>query len=97
MPYPLTLPGCDTLCPLEKFKELTRSLVPEDWSEECSLTKPSKSLGSGLPFSLQLLPFVGLLICTLSLLLLLTAVFLRHKSRVSELLGNSRSTGYESL
>jgi len=96
-PYPLTLPGCATLCPLEKFKQLTGSLVPEDWANECSLTSPSESLGSGLPFSMQLLPFVALVICTLSLLLLLTALFVRYKSRVGELLGYGRSSGYESL
>jgi len=100
-PYPLTLPGCDTLCPLEKFKQLTQSLVPEDWSDECSLTAsdslPTKPLPSGLPFSMQLLPFVGLLICALSLLLLLAVLFSRYKSRARELLANSRSSGYERL
>ena len=101
MPYPLTLPGCDTLCPLEKFKQLTENLVPKDWSEECSITSPpslpTKHLGSGLPFSMQLLPFVGLVICALSLLLLLAVLFSRYKSRARELLANSRSSGYERL
>jgi len=102
-PYPLTLPGCDHLCPLEKFKQLTQSLVPEDWSEECSLTTaasdslPTKSLPSGLPFSLQLLPFIGLIICALSLILLLAVLFSRYKSRARQLLANSRSSGYERL
>ena len=102
-PYPLTLPGCDNLCPLEKFKQLTQSLVPDDWSEECSLTAaasdslPTKLLPSGLPFSLQLLPFIGLIICALSLILLLAVLFSRYKSRARELLANSRSSGYERL
>jgi len=92
MPHPLTLPGCDTLCPLEKFKQLTGSLIPEDWSKECSLIQPSRPSDSGgVPISIQLLPFVGLVICATSLLLLLTLLFLRcQKNRV-------RSSGYESL
>lgn len=36
-PYELTLPGCSTLCPLEKFESLTRHLRPENWKEECGL------------------------------------------------------------
>merc|ERR1712222_253928 len=86
---------------LEMFKQLTQSLVPEDWSDECSLTAsdslPTKPLPSGLPFSMQLLPFVGLLICALSLLLILAVLFSRYKSRARELLANSRSSGYERL
>jgi len=96
-PFPLTLPGCDVLCPLEKFKQLTGSLVPDNWSEECSLTTSTKLLGSGLPFSLQLLPFVGLVICGLFLLLIITLLFSRYKSRAREVLVNSRSSGYERL
>ena len=96
-PFPLTLPGCDVLCPLEKFKQLTGSLVPDNWSEECSLTTSTKLLGSGLPFSLQLLPFVGLVICGLFLLLIITLLFSRFKSRAREVLVNSRSSGYERL
>jgi len=36
-PYVLTIPGCDQLCPLSKFKDLTYSVRPEDWREECGL------------------------------------------------------------
>uniref|UniRef100_A0A8C4N9C7 Acid phosphatase 2, lysosomal n=1 Tax=Eptatretus burgeri TaxID=7764 RepID=A0A8C4N9C7_EPTBU len=34
-PYPLTLPGCTHACPLEKFLELTASIVPIDWHRLC--------------------------------------------------------------
>jgi len=36
-PYVLTIPGCDQLCPLSKFKDLTYSVRPVDWKEECDL------------------------------------------------------------
>merc|ERR1712179_821547 len=36
-PYVLTIPGCDQLCPLSKFKDLTYSVRPGDWREECGL------------------------------------------------------------
>ncbi|KAJ8954162.1 hypothetical protein NQ318_005756 [Aromia moschata] len=31
----LTVPGCDSFCPLEKLMELTEDVVPQDWEEEC--------------------------------------------------------------
>lgn len=31
----MTLPGCNTLCPLNEFINLTRNAVPEDWEREC--------------------------------------------------------------
>ncbi|KAF5903240.1 lysosomal acid phosphatase-like, partial [Clarias magur] len=35
--YNLTLPGCDHQCPLQKFINLTRSVIPKDWQKECKL------------------------------------------------------------
>jgi lysosomal acid phosphatase len=43
-PYVLTLPGCDPSCPLKKFKELTLSILPEDWTAECSEASSSTSV-----------------------------------------------------
>ncbi|KAI4494313.1 hypothetical protein M0802_008996 [Mischocyttarus mexicanus] len=42
-PNLLTFSGCDTLCPLDKFIELTKDVIPEDWHKEC-LIKHEKSV-----------------------------------------------------
>ena len=34
-PYILTIPGCQQLCPLPMFKELTQRLRPGNWAGEC--------------------------------------------------------------
>ena len=34
-PYNIIIPGCSNLCPLEMFKELTETVRPQDWLEEC--------------------------------------------------------------
>uniref|UniRef100_A0A8C6YRJ3 acid phosphatase n=1 Tax=Nothoprocta perdicaria TaxID=30464 RepID=A0A8C6YRJ3_NOTPE len=34
-PYLLTLPGCTSSCPLEKFAELVSPMIAENWSKEC--------------------------------------------------------------
>ena len=36
-PKLLILPGCIQACPLEQFISLTKSVIPEDWEEECSI------------------------------------------------------------
>lgn len=33
----MQIPGCDELCSLEKFEELTAYLITEDWKSECQL------------------------------------------------------------
>nr|CAD7260514.1 unnamed protein product [Timema shepardi] len=35
-PYLLQLPGCDTLCPLDSFVELTKPIIPDDLTTECA-------------------------------------------------------------
>lgn len=37
-PYVMTLPGCQPLCPLAKFKHLTSRYIPVNILEECGLT-----------------------------------------------------------
>ena len=32
---PLLFVDCTVLCPVDQFFELTRSVVPENWDEEC--------------------------------------------------------------
>ncbi|CAL4060095.1 unnamed protein product, partial [Meganyctiphanes norvegica] len=34
-PYELILPGCDSLCNLDKWLTLTSKVVPENWAKEC--------------------------------------------------------------
>ncbi|XP_020298442.1 prostatic acid phosphatase-like isoform X2 [Pseudomyrmex gracilis] len=34
-PILMTLPGCTALCPLNKFINLTKDVIPEDWNREC--------------------------------------------------------------
>ncbi|EFN77523.1 Lysosomal acid phosphatase [Harpegnathos saltator] len=36
-PILMTLPGCNTLCPLENFIALTKDIIPENWERECLL------------------------------------------------------------
>lgn len=46
----MTLPGCNTLCPLDEFINLTRNVVPEDWERECLIAwediSPSDVIGN---------------------------------------------------
>ncbi|CAG2054549.1 unnamed protein product [Timema podura] len=35
-PYLLQLPGCDALCPLDSFVELTKPIIPDDLTTECA-------------------------------------------------------------
>uniref|UniRef100_A0A8C4J6D9 acid phosphatase n=1 Tax=Dromaius novaehollandiae TaxID=8790 RepID=A0A8C4J6D9_DRONO len=43
-PYLLTLPGCTSACPLQKFAELLSPMIAENWSKECG--KKDKMKGS---------------------------------------------------
>ncbi|XP_018314614.1 prostatic acid phosphatase isoform X2 [Mycetomoellerius zeteki] len=36
-PYPMTIPGCNTVCPLDKFMEIMKPIIPDDWEEECKV------------------------------------------------------------
>jgi hypothetical protein len=36
-PYNLAIPGCDAVCPLEKFVELLQPIIPVNWEKECKL------------------------------------------------------------
>ncbi|XP_032919698.1 lysosomal acid phosphatase [Catharus ustulatus] len=68
-PFPLTIPGCQHKCPLQRFLELTEPVVPQDWEQEC---KVSSSI-----HDTEL--FVGLAVCgsilLLLIILLLTVLF----------------------
>lgn len=34
-PFKLTIPGCDSFCPLAQLTDLTREVIPENWEDEC--------------------------------------------------------------
>lgn len=36
-PYPLTIPGCATACPLEEMVQLLKPMIPDNWEEECKV------------------------------------------------------------
>ncbi|KAG8235722.1 hypothetical protein J437_LFUL016357 [Ladona fulva] len=40
-PYPLTVPGCDHFCSLDKFKDLTKEVIPTTLGEECKVDDPN--------------------------------------------------------
>nr|DBA24881.1 TPA: hypothetical protein GDO54_012478 [Pyxicephalus adspersus] len=42
-PYPITLKGCSQSCPLEKFIELTSSVIVQDWRKECGFKADDSS------------------------------------------------------
>jgi hypothetical protein len=35
--YNLAIPGCDAVCPLEKFVELLQPVIPVNWEKECKM------------------------------------------------------------
>lgn len=36
-PYPMTIPGCTVICPLDKFVEILKPMISDNWSEECKV------------------------------------------------------------
>ncbi|XP_072268418.1 prostatic acid phosphatase-like isoform X2 [Pyxicephalus adspersus] len=67
-PYPITLKGCSQSCPLEKFIELTSSVIVQDWRKECGF-KADDSSGkiSGLTIAVVLLSII--LFCLVTMLI----------------------------
>ncbi|NWS48243.1 PPAL phosphatase, partial [Probosciger aterrimus] len=68
-PFPLTIPGCQHKCPLQRFLELTDPVIPQDWERECQVAT--------IMHDTEL--FVGLAVCgsilLLLIILLLTVLF----------------------
>ncbi|KFV48278.1 Lysosomal acid phosphatase, partial [Tyto alba] len=68
-PFPLTIPGCQHKCPLQRFLELTDPVVPQDWKQECQVASSMHDTEL----------FVGLAVCgsilLLLIILLLTVLF----------------------
>lgn len=36
-PYPMTIPGCTVICPLDKFVKILKPMISDNWSEECKV------------------------------------------------------------
>ena len=50
-PVPLTMPGCEFSCPLEKFQALLKPMIltPEEWKKLCTLKDTSFIKGDEPP------------------------------------------------
>ncbi|XP_012247824.1 prostatic acid phosphatase isoform X1 [Bombus impatiens] len=35
--YPLNVPGCTTVCPLEQLVQILKPMIPDNWDEECKV------------------------------------------------------------
>ncbi|XP_030062357.1 prostatic acid phosphatase isoform X2 [Microcaecilia unicolor] len=65
-PYVLTLPGCASPCPLQKFTELISPIIVEDWAKECGIINNSEGVIKGLAVTVG---FLGLAVIILLSLL----------------------------
>ncbi|KAJ7404244.1 hypothetical protein BTVI_73237 [Pitangus sulphuratus] len=54
-PYLLTLPGCTSSCPLEKFAELVSPVITENWSKECGKKDKVRDIFIGFDVAIGLL------------------------------------------
>ncbi|XP_042217920.1 prostatic acid phosphatase-like isoform X2 [Homarus americanus] len=41
-PHELILPGCSTVCPLDRWNTLVNAIIPHDWKRECGVSEPFK-------------------------------------------------------
>ncbi|XP_015223628.2 lysosomal acid phosphatase-like isoform X1 [Lepisosteus oculatus] len=69
-PYPLKLSNCSQYCPLEDFKRITQSVIPENWEEECQLSRNQKSRDCNTVLVITV-TVLALLCCLLASLILL--------------------------
>ncbi|NWT50757.1 PPAP phosphatase, partial [Erythrocercus mccallii] len=61
-PYLLTLPGCTSSCPLEKFAELVSPVITENWSRECGKKEKMKDIFIGFNVAVGLLSIFNLVL-----------------------------------
>lgn len=73
----LTISGCDQLCPLDKFMELTKELVVDDFNKACQ-PKPASLLFTRLVVTIVIL-LVGIISTAIALFTLRTLKQLRSK------------------
>ncbi|XP_061853986.1 lysosomal acid phosphatase isoform X2 [Colius striatus] len=75
-PFPLTIPGCQHKCPLQRFMDLTAAVIPWNWEQECQVASTLHDTEL----------FVGLAVCgsiLLLLIILLLTVLFRIQSQPS--------------
>lgn len=36
-PFPMSIPGCTVICPFDKFVEILKPMIPDNWEEECKV------------------------------------------------------------
>lgn len=69
-PYNLAIPGCAAVCPLEKFAELLKPVIPVNWEKECKMGIFSDD------FAFNSLAILALMVnCILAVLLVFSVVF----------------------
>ncbi|KAL6421287.1 hypothetical protein ACFW04_011891 [Cataglyphis niger] len=73
-PILMTLPGCNTLCPLNEFINLTRNAVPEDWERECLIAWEDISSSDVIAILAS-----SILMLVLLVLLIIAFIYWRHK------------------
>ncbi|XP_018411450.1 PREDICTED: prostatic acid phosphatase [Nanorana parkeri] len=66
-PYKITLPGCSQSCPLEKFTDLTSSIIAKDWRKECGFEDKNSDKVFGLTIAVIVL---GLTLFVLAVMLI---------------------------
>ncbi|PNF25318.1 hypothetical protein B7P43_G10948 [Cryptotermes secundus] len=69
-PYNLAIPGCAAVCPLEKFADLLKPVIPVNWEKECKMGIFSDD------FAFNSLAILALMVnCILAVLLVFSVVF----------------------
>jgi hypothetical protein len=85
-PYNLAVPGCDAVCPLEKFVELLQPVIPVRWEKECKMGIFSDdfTLGSLAVMGQYLVHLLKSAVHVLSFLCIFTiCIYLRSLNHIS--------------
>jgi len=82
-PFALTIPGCEQLCPLNRFRDLTQDLRPADWKTECDIKGREGMDIEGVDNSLILLLRLvsAMMVCLVFLILLVTCRRLKNSAK----------------
>ncbi|KAM9307681.1 prostatic acid phosphatase-like [Gastrophryne carolinensis] len=75
-PYPVTLPGCSLSCPLDRFTDLTSSIIAQDWKKECNIVN-NEDNNSGTLTGL----IIAVIILSIVVLGLLTVFYCKNKKQ----------------
>lgn len=93
-PYILTVPGCSELCPLNRFKELTASIIPADLQAECGVGSGEEEEAGGIPLLEQRVTFIAAVSSSMmAVVVLLSVVALICCRRKNDLSGKYERIG----